>query len=119
MPTFSKAKLSESQSGRGIRVVATSTPGTLIHTAVAGGGDNNYDEIYLFAHNGHTADVVLTIEYGGSTVPNDNNTVTIPWKSGLQLITPGLVLQGGCELRAFASVADVMVLSGFVNKIRP
>lgn len=117
MATFTKKKLSGSTDGKGIRVVATTTPGTTIHAAVAGVGNNNFDEVWLFAYNGHTANVVLTIEFGGATVPDDNIVVSIAWKSGLQLIVPGLVLQNECVIKAFASVANVVVITGFVNNI--
>ncbi len=117
MPTFTKKKLSGSTDGRGIKVVATATPGTTIHTAVAGTSENNFDEIWLFAYNGHTADVVLTIEFGGATVPDDNIKVTLAWQTGLQLIVPGLVLQNECIIKAFASIANVVVITGFVNNI--
>jgi hypothetical protein len=119
VPTFSKDKLSGSPNGRGIKIAATSTPGTSVHTAVAGSGQNNYDEIYLYAYNSHTADVVLTIEFGGTMVPDDNIKVTIPWQSGLQLILPGLILQNECEVAAFASVASVIVVFAFINNIAP
>lgn len=115
---FIKAGLSGAPAGnRGIKVAATATPGTTIHTAVSGTNTGTYDEIWLWAYNGHTADVVLTIEFGGTTVPDDNIIVTIPTKSGLYLIVPGLVLQNGLVVKAFAATANVIVLSGYVNKI--
>ena len=43
MATYSKVKLSESTSGKNVKVVATATAGTTIHTAVAGASD--LDEI--------------------------------------------------------------------------
>ncbi len=39
MATFSKTKLSGSTDGKQIKVVATSTPGTTIHTGVSGTTD--------------------------------------------------------------------------------
>lgn len=115
---FVKAGLSGAPTGnRGIKVVATATPGTTIHTAVTGTLAGTYDEIWLWAYNGHTADVTLTMEMGGATVPDDNIVVDIPTKSGLYLIVPGLPLQNGLVVRAFASVANVIVISGYVNKI--
>lgn len=115
MATFKKRKLSGSTDGRGIKVVATATAGTTIHTAIAGTTDGTYDEIYLYAYNGHTAAVNLTIEFGGTTVPDDNIVVTLASKSGLSLIVPGLILQNGAVVKAFASTANVIVITGFVN----
>ena len=115
MSTFTKKKLSGSVDGRGIKVVKTGTPGTAVHAAVAGTTD--FDEVWLFAYNGGTANVVLTVEFGGATVPDDNIIITLVYKTGLQLIVPGLVLQNECVVKAFASVADVVVITGFVNRI--
>lgn len=116
MPIY-KRKLSGSTDGRGIKVVATATAGTLIHTAVAGQIDGTYDEIYLYACNNHTSAVTLTIEFGGTTNPDDNVIVTLASKTGYSLIIPGLILQNGCAVKAFASTANVVAVSGFVNRM--
>jgi len=112
-----KRKLSNSTNGKGIKVVATATSGTLIHTAVTGTTDGSYDEIWLYAYNGHTANVDLTIEFGGATVPDNTIVQTIPYKQGLFLVVSGLILQNSLEVRAFASVANVVTISGFVNRM--
>lgn len=112
-----KRKLSGSTDGTGIKVVATATAGTLIHTAVAGTTAGTFDEVWLYAYNGHTADVVLTIEYGGATVPDQNIVQTIPYKQGIFLVVPGLILQNSLVVRAFASVANVIAISGYVNNM--
>lgn len=117
MATALKRKLSGSTDGMPIKVVATATAGTTIHTAVAGTTDGTFDEIYLYAYNGHTTTVTLTIEYGGATVPDQNIIITLAAKSGLTLIVPGLILQNALVVKAFASVANVITLSGFVNRI--
>ena len=115
MSTFIKRKLSGSTDGRGIKVVQTGTLGTTIHTAVAGTTD--FDEIWLFAYNGHTGNVVLTIEFGGVSVPDDNIVLTLVPKTGLLLVVPGLILQNGCVVTAFADIGNVVVITGFVNNI--
>ena len=112
---FTKALLSASVNGKGIKVVAIATAGTTIHTAVA--GTSSMDEIWLYAYNSHTADVVLTIEFGGVTVPDDNIVVTIPFKQGRFLVVDGRLLQNTLVVKAFASVANVIVIDGFVNQI--
>jgi hypothetical protein len=112
-----KRRLSGSTDGKPIKVVATATLGTTIHTAVAGTVAGTFDEIWLFAYNGHTDPVTLTIEFGGVTVPDQNIITTLASKSGLQLVVPGLILQNGMVITAFASIANVITLSGFVNSI--
>lgn len=117
MATAVKRKLSGSTDGMPIKVVATATAGTTIHTAVAGTTAGTFDEVWLYAYNGHTTTVTLTIEYGGATVPDQNIIITLSAKAGLTLIVPGLILQNGLSVKAFASVANVITLSGFVNSI--
>lgn len=109
-----KRKLSGSTDGMPIKVVATATAGTTIHTAVAGTTAGTFDEVYLYAQNNHTASVTLTIEFGSAATEN-NIISTLASKSGLQLIIPGLILQNGATVKAFASNANVISVSGFVN----
>lgn len=117
MATILKRKLSGSTDGKPVLVVATATAGTTIHTAVAGTTAGTFDEIWLYAYNGHTAAVTLTIEFGGATVPDQNIIVSLASKSGLQLIVPGLILQNGMVVKAFAGTANVITISGFVNSM--
>ena len=100
-------------------MAATATAGTLIHTAVAGTTANTFDEIWLWAVNSDTTARKLTIEFGGTTAPDDLIEVTIPPESGLFQIVPGLVLQNGAVVRAFAATANVVMIHGFANEIRP
>ena len=102
MATYSKQLLSGGTTGKNIKVVATSSAGTTIHTAVS--GTSNLDEIWLYAMNTDSSDRKLTIEYGGTT-------------SGWTLICPGLLLQNGLVVKAFAAAANVVVINGFVNRI--
>lgn len=106
--------LSGSTSGRAILVAETSTPGTLIHTAVSGTTD--FDEITLWATNSDSSDRLLTIEWGGVTSPNDLIQQTIPLKSGANTIVLGR-LNGGVVVRAFAASANVITIGGFINRM--
>ena len=121
MSTAVKRILSGSTDGKGIKLIQTSSGSSpspeTIHTAVAGTTPGSYDEIWLWAQNNHTADVVLTLEFGGVAAPDDNIIVTIPYKAGLVPVLPGFLLQNAKAVRAFASVANVVSLFGFVNRI--
>lgn len=112
---FTKDKLSGSTNGKGIKVVATATLGTTIHTAVV--GTTAFDEVWIWAYNGHTANVTLTIEWGEATVPDGNIIIDIPNKQGRFLVVDGRLLNNSLVVTAFASVANVIILDGFVNKI--
>lgn len=115
MATYSKIALSGSTNGMGIKVAATATLGTTIHTAVS--GTSSFDEIWLWAFNSDSSDRTLTIEYGDATAPDHNIVLTIPLKAGLVLVVPGLILDNAKVVTAFASAANVITLSGFVNRI--
>lgn len=118
MATAVKRKLSGSTDGKAIKLTSTETSGSVtIHTAVAGTTAGTFDEIWIWAYNGHTSDVELTIEFGGVNVPDENIVVTIPFKAGLVPVVPGFILQNGMVVKAFASVANVVTLNGFVNAI--
>lgn len=117
MATFTYGKLSQSTNGKQIKVVATATAGTLIHTACS--GTTNWDEIYIYAVNSSSVDVKLTIEWGEATAPDGNIEVTISGESGLVLVIPGLPLQNSLEVRAFASAANVIMLSGYIHTVAP
>jgi hypothetical protein len=113
---YKKRQLSESSDGRGIKVAATASPGTLIHTALESVSANEWDEVWLKAVNTSGAAVKLTIQWGGTTSPDDEVEVTIPAESGFTEVIPGHVLQNGKEVRAFAATANVIVLHGYVNR---
>ena len=117
MATAVKRKLSGSTDGKPILVAAVATLGTTIHTAVAGTTAGTFDEIWLWAYNGDTSAVMLTIEFGGAAVPDQNIVVTLAAQSGLIPILPGLILQNEMVVTAFASAAHKVTLSGFVNGI--
>ena len=113
--TITKTLLSGSTDGRGILVVATVTPGTLIHTAVTGTSD--IDEIWLHAVNTNGSAQKLTIEYGSGASSGDLIEFTVPAEDGLYTMIPGLVLQNALIVRAFAATTNVVGIHGYVNRI--
>lgn len=118
MATFTKLVLSGSTDGRAIKVVATATPGTTIHTGSATAA--TIDEIWLYAMNTDTSARKLTVQWGGTSAPDDLIEVTIPAESGLTLVAPGLLIKGNASpllVRAFAASANVVTIHGFVNRI--
>ncbi len=115
MATYSKQLLSGGTNGKNIEVAATSSAGTTIHTAVSGTSD--MDEIWLYACNTDSTDRKLTIEYGGTTSSDDLTEITITAEAGWVLVCPGLLLQNGLIVKAFAATANVININGFVNRI--
>ena len=118
MATFSKTILSGSTDGRGIKVVATATAGTLIHTGSATA--TTLDEVWLYAVNTSASDVKLTVEWGGVAAPDDLIEYTVSAEDGLYLIVAGGIIKGNATplvVRAFAATANVIVIHGYVNQI--
>lgn len=119
MATYTKVLLSGSTQGKPIKVAATATAGTTIHAT--GTSATNIDEVWLYAFNSSTGPVSLTVEYGGVTAPDQNIVITIPATSGLTLVVPGLILLGdgaaAATIKAFAGTANVITISGYVNRI--
>lgn len=113
---YQKRKLSGSRDGRGIKVAATVSPGSLIHTALDSVAANEWDEIFIQAVNTSAAAVKLTVEWGGVSSPDDLIEIIIPAESGFTEVISGSVLQNGAAVRAFAAQADVIVLHGYVNR---
>lgn len=117
MATYSRILLSGSTNGRAIPVAATATPGTAIHTAIA--GTSSFDELYLWASNVTGAAATLTLEWGGVTDPGDHMTkaVSIPANSPPIPIATGQVLNNGLLVKAFSGTASAINVTGYVNRI--
>lgn len=118
MATYSRVHLSGSTSGKPILVAAIATPGTAIHTAIAGA--TAFDEVYLWVANTHSAAVALTLEWGGVTDPDNHlvKTLSIPANSGPIAIAVGQVMNGGLLIKAFADSANKLTITGYVNRIQ-
>ena len=104
--------------GLAIKVAATATAGTAIHTASSTA--TTIDEIWLYAINTSASSVKLTIEWGQADAPDGNIEVTVQPEAGLVTIIPGLLLQGNASakvVKAFAATANVITIHGFVNRI--
>lgn len=99
--------------GLGVKIAAIATLGTLIHTADAAA----QDEIWLWVVNTSASAVKLTIEAGDVADPDNLIEQTIQPEEGLELVIPGLRFTNSKVIRAFASVANVLVIYGNVNRI--
>jgi hypothetical protein len=109
---ITKEFLSGSTNGRPIKVVATATPGTTFHTAHA----TSKDEVYLYATNTDSVDRALTVEFGGTTSPDDLIKATVPAGETI-LVVAGIPLSNSLVAKAFAAAANVITVHGYVNRI--
>ena|SRR5262245_41264944 len=112
---------SSSTQGQAIKVAAVATPGTAVHATTTSA--TTIDRVWLYAFNSDTVDRVLTVEFGGPAAPDQNIVVTVPFKQGWILVSPGLPLLGNgstaLTVKAFASVANVVTVSGYVLRVVP
>jgi hypothetical protein len=115
---FSHEILSGSTNGLAIKVTGTGTAGAVtVHTAVS--GTTSRDEVWLYAVNndadGETR--TLTIEFGGTSDPDNLIIVPIPCKAGPVLVVPGLPLRNALVVEAFADEANDVQVYGYVNRV--
>lgn len=116
--TVSRLILSGSTNGLGVKVTGTGTGSTVtVHTAVS--GSTSYDLVTLWAQNndvdGETR--TLTIEFGGTTDPDNLIIVPVPCKIGPVLVCDGLPLRNSLVVKAFASTANEVVVYGSVLRV--
>lgn len=97
--------LSGSSNGRPINVSATGSPGTTVHVVGSAA-----ELLWLYATNRHTLEVTVTIQFG-NTATSDYIILKIPAGDTRPIVT-GQPLQGSLTIRAFASVANVVNVSG-------
>lgn len=115
---ISKLVLSGSTDGRAVLVAATATPGTTIHTGSSTA--STIDEVWMYVSNPDSLDHTVTIEWGGTTSPNDLIVTTVAAYTGLQVVAPGLLIKGNATplvVRAFCDTANKVTIHGSVNRI--
>lgn len=113
MATFTKNLLSESTLGEPIQISATSSSGELLHTAVDGYA--NFDELWIYASNTSASNVTLTIELGSTGLSYEVDVIVEA--NNTALVVPGVPMQGGGTVRAYASATNVINVFGWVNNI--
>jgi hypothetical protein len=117
MATYTKEALSGSTHGRGIKIAATSSPGDTVHTASSGTTSAGEDVITLWAYNSDSSSHVLTLQWGGTTSPDDDVKVTIPAQSGLTLVAADLILRNSLIVKAYADSTNKITVHGSANRI--
>jgi hypothetical protein len=87
--------------------------GQTIHSGVA--GTSQYDEVFLYATNRANSGVYLMLQWG-AVISGDSIQTTVPPNDGLTLVSPGLVINSGSILRAYASAANHISIQGYVQR---
>lgn len=109
---YTREPLSGSTHGRGIKIAATATAGTLLHTGQA--STTLTDVVTLYATNTDTVTRRLTLEWGGVTAVDDHLIFDLPPKTCVPIV-PDLIIRNSLVIRGFADTANVVTIHGFVN----
>jgi hypothetical protein len=104
--------LSGSTDDRGIKVVPTSTPGTIIHKNSSG----STQLVYLWLTNTDGSTRVTTLEVGGVTAPDDLFAYSLVATSSVEAAM-GIPLGPGKTIGAFAAQANTQVIRGYAITI--
>lgn len=119
MPVYSKKLLSSSAEGLSVMVAATSSPGTVVHTGSSSA--SVMQEVWIYAMNTDVSTRTLTLQWGGTTSPDNSITLQVsPSSSGPVLVIPGFLLKGNSTpnvIRAFSDSANRIAIYGYVNEI--
>jgi len=113
-----RRNLSGSPTGVGIKVTSTSSAVT-VHThnektdPSYPGVKSMFDEVHLWALNSHSSSVTVTLRWGGSTDPDNLLPVAVQSGSFLKVVA-GMHIAGDLTVSSVASVADKIVLYGYV-----
>lgn len=109
MPTIDH--LSGSTNGQPIQVTGTGSGGAVtIHNPGAG----NTDVVYLWATNTSAATVILTVEWGGTGVGNEQDFTIAPNET--LPIVAGAAIEGANAIEAYADTANVVNLFGRIER---
>lgn len=114
---YSIEKLSGSTDGKPVKVAATASTGTTIHTATSGSGD--IDLVTLYATNNDADGEVrtLTLEWGTTTAADGNVVVPIPAKAGWVLVCERIPIMNSLLITAFADEANDVLINGRVERV--
>lgn len=107
-----KSPLSGSSNGKAIKVSATSTPGTTIHTAPSGTGTTDLVTLMVQNNNADGETRTLTLEFGGTSSPDDLIILPVPCKSGLVPIMENLPINNSLVIRAFSDETNDIQIMG-------
>lgn len=115
---FSHEVLTGSTNGLGVTIAAIVTPGTTIHTAIAGTTSRDLVELWAINNDADGETRTLTVEWG-AVVATSGWVVSVPCKVGPVLITPpgGLPIRNAGVIAAYADEASDIIIFGTVHRI--
>lgn len=115
--TYSIEKLSGSTDGKPVKVAATATTGTTIHTATSGSGDIDLVTLYACNNDADGETRTLTLEWGTTTAADGNVVTPIPCKVGWVLLVDRMPIMNSLVVTAFADEANDVLINGRVERV--
>ncbi len=106
-------KLSASTNGRAIKVVATASAGTLVHTT---GGTESF--VTMDAYNSGTVEQVVVVQWGGTTSPDDHYVFRLPPGRAPVLLFDRKFIAGSLLIRVYSTTANVVIVGGYVEEVQ-
>ena len=115
---FTLASLSgdSSTDGKQIDIVATSSPGTTLHTATS--GTDYWDYVLLYFANRDSIAHTVTIEWGGTGASDQVVLDLAPGVGGVRAFDDFRLLRDGHVIRAFCDTTSVVSAWGEVHTYR-
>lgn len=117
MATYSIEKLSGSTDGKPVKITATATTGTTIHTATANANDIDLISLWAVNNDADGETRTLTLEWGTTTAADGNVVVPVPCKAGPVMICDRLPLMNGLLVTGFADEANDVLILGHVQRV--
>ncbi len=102
--TFGPVPSSVSTDGEPVLIVATSSTGTTLHTAVSGA--TQWDSVTIWLSNTQNTISSVTLEWGG-TAARHQIEIDLPPKS-VVLVAAGWRIRGGKVITAFSDVTNTV-----------
>ncbi len=112
MTTFAAVTPTGSTNNKQIKVHATSGTGTTVHQVTTG----KTAEITIKATNTSASAVLLTLQWGGTTDPDNLTKITVNPQIGDLLVKYRSRLTGNLTVTAIAATADVIMLDVSVDE---
>ena len=119
MPIHVGTILSGSSNGQLIAVIATTSPGTTLHT-VSSATTGVIEDVWMDAYSQATTDRILTLEICG-TATTFRTEHLIPAQSGPQRVMAGVRFTSatGLVIKGFATATGGLLVGGAVNRATP
>jgi hypothetical protein len=106
-----RRELTGTSGGKGIKISSTNS-GVEIHTHDSTFDQSQFDELHLWAYNSHSSSVTVTLQWGGTTSPDNLIPIALQPGSYLQIVC-GQHIGGDLAVNAVASVADKIIVYGY------